>query len=334
MVEAAALRDKFHHLHNSKKLPDTDELNGILEAALHTLSAENPLIRPPDTQGRPGGLILLRPDKTAIIVPDLHARTGYITALMDMELSGKPVLDALLAGELQIICVGDGFHSEARGYQRWQLAWQEFLGGYRRHKAIDGEMRENLALMAMVMMLKSAAPDGFHFLKGNHENVTNSNSAGNREFGKFVAEGEMVAAWFRKFPGVEMLKKWDQFEAALPLLAVGDFYMISHAEPRIPYSREDVIAYRNNAQLISDFTWTGNDEAEEGSVASMLSMYLGARAEDALYFGGHRPVEGIYKLRAGGRYVQIHNPQYYIAAIIQAGQKPQPERDIIRLKED
>ena len=54
--------------------------------------------------------------------------------------------------------------------------------------------------------------------------------------------------------------------------------------------------------------WTANDQAEEGSVAESLDALLGVRAAGSLWIAGHRPVPGVFALRAGGRLVQIHNP--------------------------
>ena len=322
------LRTALNELHESDSLPDFDTLSQILDAALSVLADENPAIRPRDQSGRPGGLVLLNPDITTVLVPDLHARTGYIVRLMDMVINGETVFDALVGGRLQILCVGDGFHSEARGARRWKTAWKEYQNGFRVHKAMDEEMREGLALMAMVMLLKTSFSDRFHFLKGNHENVANTEENGNRPFGKYAMEGQMVRDWFLMFLGPEMLEKWAQFENNLPLLAVGDRFLVSHAEPRRSYEREDVIEYRGNDELIFDFTWTGNDESEDGSVARMLDIYLGPDAPQSLYFGGHRPVKKLYQTRADGRYVQIHNPDRDVVVILNSGHPPDPERDI------
>ncbi len=322
------LRCVLQNLHERSSLPEPDVLAEILDAALSTLSDENPAIRPRDHLGRPGGLLLLNPDITTVLVPDLHARTGYIAGLMDMVINGESVLDSLSAGRLQVLCVGDGFHSEARAARRWKAAWREYQTGFRVHRAMDEEMREGLALMAMVMLLKISVPDRFHFLKGNHENVANVEENGNRPFGKYAMEGQMVRDWFLMFLGSDMLDRWAQFENNLPLLAVGDRFLVSHAEPRRSYSREEMIEYRGNDELIFDFTWTGNDESEEGSVAEMLDIYLGPDAPGALYFGGHRPVKKLYHTRAGGRYVQIHNPDREVVAILESGRYPDPQRDI------
>ena len=203
------------------------------------LADENPVVRPRDSSGRPGGLVLLNPNLTTVLVPDLHARTGYLAALIDMEIDGVRLLERLLGGTLQVLCVGDGFHSEARGAERWRRAWEEYQEGYLSHEAMDGEMAESLSLMAMVMILKTAAPDAFHFLKGNHENVANVDTDGNRPFGKYAWEGQMVRDWFLEFLGRDVLDRWAGFENSLPLLAVGDHFLVSHAEPRRAYGRDE-----------------------------------------------------------------------------------------------
>ncbi|RKX82274.1 MAG: hypothetical protein DRP70_16640, partial [Spirochaetes bacterium] len=89
------IRSVFRRLHKSESLPDFADLNRILDAVNETLSNENPLIRPRDSSKAPGGLLLLNPNITTVLVPDLHARTGYITSLIDLEISGKPVLERL-----------------------------------------------------------------------------------------------------------------------------------------------------------------------------------------------------------------------------------------------
>lgn len=98
----------------------------------------------------------------------------------------------LSSGKLQVVCVGDGFHSESRAILRWKKALGEYTMDFIEHRAIDEEMSESLGVIIMVMKLKTAFPYFFHFLKGNHENIANENSADNRSFRKFVYEGAMV----------------------------------------------------------------------------------------------------------------------------------------------
>ncbi|MEA1910258.1 MAG: hypothetical protein U9N32_01115, partial [Spirochaetota bacterium] len=245
-----------------RDVPDSEDLENSLNRAIPSLLNELPGIRPSGSNGKPGGLIVLKPIPT-IIVPDLHGRVDYLRALLSWRPpgSGSNVYQELSMGRLQLVCVGDGFHSESRGFLRWKDALKEFTAEYKKHKAIDEEMKENLGVMMLVMELKAAFSEYFHFLKGNHENVLNEESLDNRPFRKFVYEGAMVKLWFEKFISNITLKKYYQFEKLLPVFAVGDRFCISHAEPRMYYSREKLIEAMINREIIFDFTWTANDEA-------------------------------------------------------------------------
>ncbi|MDA3938800.1 MAG: metallophosphoesterase [Spirochaetia bacterium] len=294
-------------------VPDSRDLEKSLEQVLFTLNSEEPDIRPKASDGNPGGLILLNSLPT-IIVPDLHARMGYLRALLSWipPDANFTVYQGLLLGKLQIVCVGDGFHSEARGIPRWKTAFKEFSSDYKKHKSMDEEMLESLGVMMIVMELKAAFPENFHFLKGNHENVANEESADNRPFRKFVYEGAMVTSWFHKFMNEETYRKYYMFEKKLPVFAVGDRFCVTHAEPRKHYKKNELIDAMIHREVVFDLTWTANDEAEENSVIKYLEEYFPGDNQ-SLMFGGHRPVPKFYKTRAFGRYLQIHNPDQYIA---------------------
>lgn len=315
----------------SREIPSSGDLESTLKKVLSVLENESPLIRPPCSTGEPGGLILLNPIPS-IIVPDLHARIGYLTSLLLWEPPGmtRTVYQELKEGRLQVICVGDGVHAEARAVRRWQKAFEEFTGDFKKHYAMDQEMRESLGLMMMVMELKTAFPDHFHFLKGNHENIANENSDDNRSFGKFVYEGDMVTYWFRKFINTRVFETYYEFEKRLPVFAVGDRFCVTHAEPRRYHTRNELIESMTQRKTIFDLTWTGNDEAEDGSVEQYLNEYF-PHDPAACMFGGHRPVSGHYRLRARGKYIQIHNPNTYNVVFIKNMQEFSIDRNIFTL---
>ena len=188
--------------------------------------------------------------------------------------------------------------------------------------------------MEMVMETKTHYPALFHFLKGNHENITNGEGEGNYPFGKFAYEGEMVTAYITKFYGEEFLQTSSRFEKSLPLLGVGQNFLVSHAEPRTYYPKDMIIDCYMNPEVIYDLTWTADDEAEKGSVQRMLDSYLGsAREDETYYFGGHRSIKSLYNLRAGGRYIQIHNPQKHIIALLSQDRAIDIENNIIEITE-
>lgn len=310
------------------ELPDPGGYSEVLEAVQETLNAEGPEYRPRSEGGYPGGLIHLDPSIETVVVPDLHARMDFFASLLLAgDLSDAPVMEKLEAGEMQIVCVGDGFHAEARAYDRWKAAFEEFSGGYRSHENMDAEMRESLGLMEMVMRAKTRFPRRFHFLKGNHENIANEEGHGNYPFGKFAYEGAMVTHWVKLFYGEDFLSLYYKFEKMLPLLAVGRNFLISHAEPAVFLDEPGIIDYRDNPETVYALTWTDNDAAEPGSVARMLEHYLDD-PESAYYFGGHRPIRTRYNLRADGKYVQIHNPSRFVVAHLKPDGEIDPNRDI------
>lgn len=302
-----------------KSLPDRDEYFSLLERTITVLEHEDQLIRPPDSSGLSGGLIRLKTGIPTLLLPDLHARMDFFRDAMEYSLSdGITVLDALESGELQLVCLGDGFHSERRGYQRWINALREYYHGYTKHKAMDAEMRECFGLMEMVMHVKCAFRDHVHFLKGNHENILNEEGNGNHPFRKFAFEGEMVKDYVLHFFDEEFIQMYSLFEKSLPLIAIGETFIASHAEPQHPFVESDLVEARFRPDVILSLTWTDNGDAEEYSVASMLDMFLPS-VLGAVYFGGHRPVQDGFGSRANGKYIQIHNPEMKNVTLVPAG---------------
>ena len=85
-----------------------------------------------------------------------------------------------------------------------------------------------------------------------------------------------------------LVDKYSEFEKTLPLLAIGENFLISHAEPLRVFNPDEVRNYDSDA--IHGLTWTANDEAEEGSVLDMLEMYIpDKQITEKFYF--KRPVQ-------------------------------------------
>jgi len=332
--DTVELRKRLLHIHMRDIPPLPEEYFTVLERVHPVLAGEDPEIRPYSSSEQPGGLVQLKNYIPTIIVPDLHARVDFLLSLLLAPTVGERSNLQMLSDDLlQIVCVGDGFHAEARAAERWAHAFEEYRESFKHHTAMDEEIRESMAVMEMVMEVKCAFGSNFHFLKGNHENIRNEHGNGNYAFRKFTYEGEMVSYYMEKFYGEEFVDSYASFEKNLPLLAVGNNFLVSHAEPLCLYEREDIIEYRDNPEVVYGLTWTANDEAEEESVEQMLSHYLDAEnLDECYYFGGHRPIRNRYHLRAGGRYVQIHNPDRFILALIQPEGPIQLDRDIFELE--
>ncbi|MFH0974779.1 MAG: hypothetical protein V1874_03235 [Spirochaetota bacterium] len=309
--------------------PDHNDFTEVLERINFKLMNEDEEIRPYDSSGKPGGIIYLKRNIPTIIVPDIHARMDFfLNILFIKDQDNETALQKLGEDKIQIVCVGDGVHAEKRAAGRWANAFKEFESDYLKHDNIDEEMRESFGLMEMIMEIKSNYPSNFHFLKGNHENIKNEEGDGNYPFVKFSYEGPMVAQYVKKFYGEDFLELYSKFEKSLPIFAVGKNFLISHSEPAYFFNRELILEYRNNPDVIEGLTWTADNSANDGSVQEMLNYYI-ENEEDrkrSYYFGGHRPVKNLYNPRAEGRYIQIHNPDKFIIAVI--------KEDIIDLESD
>ena len=194
---------------------------------------------------------------------------------------------------------------------------------------MDKEMAAALAAAQIVLEAKASFPRHFHYIKGNHDNITDEEGRGDHSFYKFVVEGEMVASWFAVSYGNRLLSSYREFELDLPLLTLGRRFAASHGEPAFALSREDLIEYRSRPDVVEALIWTANDAAEPFAVRQSLEALMGPEAaEGALWFAGHRPVQGRYALRAGGRFVQFHDPGAQRVAYLLPGRDPDPERDI------
>jgi hypothetical protein len=327
-------------LASSPELPDAGAFAGLVAGAGAVLRAEPPELRPRDSSGEPGGLIRL-PPHPVVLVPDLHARPGLLARVLGWRpgigagqdhgagLEGPSVAELLAAGEGSLVCLGDAFHSEAgTAAQRWRLAYNEYLGDWRRHGEMDEEMALTLTTVRIILGAKTAFPHNFHYIKGNHDNITSEDERGDRSFFKFAAEGEMVASWFTMAYGRKLLETYRSIELDLPLVALGERFAASHGEPAFPMGAEDIVEYRRRDDVVYGLIWTGNGEAEAGSVQRSLEKLFGARSAGTRWFGGHRPVAGRFALRAGGSYVQFHDPRSWQVALILPGRDPDPERDI------
>ncbi len=327
-------------LASSGTYPPPARLSALTEAAISAMRAEDPSIRPRAASGEPGGLVALGAPFVAL-VPDLHARAALLADLLaseppaaqasrglsasrnagetladaafaDTAPSGTTLADMALDGHLAILCLGDVLNAEGPAAQsRWNQAMDDLASGGAHallSPAMDEEMGLSLSALCLVMLLKTRLGAAFHCLKGNHDNLSNSGRDGDSSFRKYALEGAMGAEWSRMRYGEAALAAVRRYELLLPLVAAGRAFCASHAEPAFPVDASSLLDYRSRPALVRALIWTANDQAEEGAAAGSLEALLGERARGGLWFAGHRPVAGVFGLRAGGRLLQIHNP--------------------------
>jgi hypothetical protein len=315
-----------------RKLPESEAYLELVEKTIDVLEHEALSIRPQDSSGLSGGLLTFCENIPTVIVPDLHGRTDFFLNILKYPLfKGKMLLESLAEGTARLLCLGDAFHGERRAKARWKRAHKSFLQGDSTGPAMRQEMAENFALMEMIMRCKCAFPQYVHFLKGNHENILNEEGEGNHPFLKYAEEGEMVLDFVLWQYGKPFLETYARLEKSFPLCVIGERFLASHAEPERFYSKEELINTRNFPDVILGLTWTDNGAASKNSVGKMLSTYL-PLVPDAMYFGGHRHVEGQFALRAENRFIQIHNAERQHIAIVPADRRFDPETDIKPIK--
>jgi len=335
---------KLKNIYARRRPPAAGAYTALLERANTLFEDEDEDVRPRDDTGVSGGVVLLNPARPTLVLPDIHARMEFILTVLlfrpsdgdlfsELDPGDNRIIDLLLQERIQLVCVGDYVHGEARVIERWIEAFREFTGGYKRHKNMDAEMSESLGAVEMLLELKLAVPNCVHLLKGNHENIRNEQGGGNLPFGKFAYEGAMVADYMERFYPEELVDAFYRVEKNYPLLTVGNSFLVTHAEPARFFRFNEVRNYRRLPEVVQGLTWTANDESEPGSVARMLEHYLGSGEQTSGYhFGGHRPIQGIYNLRADGRYVQLHNPDKYVAAMLPSDRPIDLSRDIVELR--
>lgn len=320
----------------SKQLPQSETLMSLTQEFIAVLKNEDIAYRALDADGKTGSLLDFQEDDIpALIVPDLHARPNFLLNILNWQLEGETVYNLLEQKKIRIICVGDALHSEYITRTRWSVAELEIEMGNYEGPSMTAEMTDGLNLVCGIMKLKIMFPENFHFLKGNHENILNLTGNGDFSFRKYVNEGQMVKRFIEKKYGNELLTVLHDAETVLPLIAAGKNFVVSHAEPKAAYTKEQLINARNNSKIVEGLTWTDNDEAQADSVQLIIKeLAADGKGSDFVYFGGHRPVQEKYMTRQNGSFIQLHNPTMQNVAYVTAVKKFDPATDLINVEQE
>lgn len=326
---------KLSDILKAVQLPEHDEIFELTDNVSTILEKENKSYRPYNSDNQPGGLVDFSNSKLPVVViPDLHARPKFLINILDYKINGNlTVFEALSKKKINVVCVGDILHTEKNTKERWIAAQTEFDNGIYTGPSMSAEMQEGLALLCGVLKLKQMFPEHFHWLKGNHENILNRTADGDFSFRKYADEGHMVKSFLQEYYGDDIVYMIHCVENALPLMFVGKNCVISHAEPKTAFTKQQVIDARLDKNIVEGLTWTDNDEAEFGSVEQTIKNVCNVEdVSEYVYLGGHRPVNKSYELRQNGLYIQIHNPAMQNIAYIKSKSKFNPNSDIIEVK--
>lgn len=244
--------------------------------------------------------------------------------------------ELLSESKILLICVGDLFHSELRGKTRWEEAFKKFQQGDVLSPEMAEEVKENISLLQIVLSLKSSFPEYFHVLKGNHENILNEKALfkfGNVPFKKFCDEGMMFFSFIKKFYDDLILHEISCFEKTLPICAVLKNSVVSHAEPRTPYTKKEIINYHDEASLaVFDFTWTALGKADEFAVEKTRKALLGKKnAAESFWYAGHRPTAENFTLVKEKKLIFFHNPIKENFVLMRQDESFNPDLNIISI---
>ena len=321
-----------------QELPSYEFISSLVKNACTVLANESENYRPANCVGQPGSLLkLYEEDKRClpvVIVPDIHARPDFIKNILDCTLPKLKltVMQALEQKKIDLVCVGDAVHTELFSL-RWKLISAEFEQGIHTGHYMQDEMIATLSTLCAIMSLKILFPENFHFLKGNHENILNSNLGGDYAFYKYADEGEMVKRFIQEYYDEKLLNLIAQYENLLPLVAYGKNYVVSHAEPADTFTTEQLIDARFEEGVVEALIWTRNGQVKKQTVVPIMNELLGKKsAKKALYYSGHRPVKENYALRQDGKLVQIHNPHKQNIVLVEPDHNFDFEKDIINTK--
>jgi hypothetical protein len=271
-----------------------------------------------------GGLIRLRSDLRTLVIPDLHARKDYLVRVLRHRdpKTGTRYSTLLARGQLQVVVLGDAMHSESRGAARWRRAAREPLG-----RSMRQEAAESLGTMKLIMDLKAAYPDRFHYLKGNHDNILDESRGGNWSVAKFATEGALMRDFVQHRFGRAFLDRWHRFESMLPLVAVGNGFVLAHSGPR-RVIREDAIETRQSS-AVDNFTWTDltHSSRHQARIAARQLQELGV--PDGFFLAGHRPAK---RVRRQGRFYQFNNEDQMYFAVLEPGKHLDLSSDVLNAR--
>lgn len=198
-----------------------DEAIALLQEVNEILEHEK--YRPKDKDGRPGGVVALPDESTAIIVGDLHAKADNLLVV----LSQNNFLEALDAGRATLVILGDAVHPEG--------------------DTVLDEMVSSMLIMDLIFKLKIHFPQQVFYVRGNHDSFA-------EEIAKHgIPQGLLWEKTLQKQRGKAYKKEMSRFYKLLPLVAYSKHFVACHAAPPVSSTSLDkIINIRKNPKLYKE----------------------------------------------------------------------------------
>ena len=335
--------NEINEILTSRTLFGHDEIFSIAEKMCDALDNEDVSYRLTAQNSKPGSLLDFHNiDIPVVVIPDLHARPYFLNNILNYILPQNfifgmkeiSVFEALQKNLINLVFLGDALHTERTTKERWFKIEDEFDNEVFDGENMKAEMNEGLSLLMGLYYLKISFPKNFHFLKGNHENILNINSDIDYSFRKYADEGQMVKNFMQTYYGDDILYLISLVENNLPFVYFGKYCVISHAEPKFAFTKNQLINARFEKSVARYLIWTDNGEAKNNSAKETIENLFGDEEETSLfkenciYLAGHRCIRGKYNALQNGKFIQIHNPLNQNIALVYNNRKFNPETDI------
>jgi hypothetical protein len=201
-------------------LPAAEAL-ALLQEVNRVLRQE--VYRPRSDLGMPGGLLLLPPTVTPILVADMHGQIdNFLTVL-----SQNAFLDAIEEGSAALVILGDAVHCEIDGHLR--------------------EMESSMRLMDLIFRLKLRFPRQVFYVRGNHDSFS-------EEIAKDgVPQGLLWAKELGDQRGTAYFRAMEEFYGLLPYVVAADDFVACHAAaPRREVSLPMLVNIHRHPELIRE----------------------------------------------------------------------------------
>ncbi len=293
-------------------------------------------------------------DVPTLIIPDIHARRGMLVDILSNPIAqgpyeGSKIFDLLQRGLVNVCCVGDMMHSEER------TDWVINDNGDWTHELLEKEMVRSLGTAAMIMYLKMQYPEHFHCLRGNHDDIAGELG---KDFRKFVGlqfkddecvivdgspvvtsdkgESIIVREWMLTRGegwGQPFLDLWGQFDKALPIIAEGVYYAISHTLPQRALEESEIRDKTRPTSVTLELT-SRRGENREAINTTLVNLGIIDGVKRWFYGHTHVPPEtncGKYEESADGLLVRLNNHKNHVFAYVPASQDQRlfdPAKDV------
>jgi hypothetical protein len=207
-------------------------LKQLKEAVQNVLSFDKAL-RPPDSNGRPGGLIeFAKTEKREfIIIGDLHANITNLQAILND--SGN--IEKVRKDKAVLLFLGDAVHNDKSGFTY--------------------AMDSSIEIMDIILGLINEFPRNIVYLLGNHDSFA-------PELSKLgIQQGLLYRQALLNARGKAYVAAMQDFFDALPLFVIHKYFLAVHAGPtRGGITRNELVNVRHFENYLWQLTWNRLNE--------------------------------------------------------------------------